>query len=153
MTSNIIKCTFIPFPGLLIKKGHQTTGLCFQQLSNEKKSSDIQLHTSIPRITRANLNSSLQIQLMQDFEMNPLLARKNPLLTDNLIGQPYWTTLLDNLIGQHCQKKCWDGLDFRAIIWPYRLYILMKYRKNTFVILFLKIKLCVSKILIKSCKF
>ena len=42
-----------------------------------------------------------------NFEKNPPLAHKNPLLKDNrtvlldsLIGQPYWTVLLDNLIGQ-----------------------------------------------------
>ena len=32
------------------------------------------------------------------FEINPPLALKNQLLTDNLIGQPYWGALLDRLI-------------------------------------------------------
>ena len=34
------------------------------------------------------------------FEINPPLARKNLLLTDNLIAQPYCTALLYSLIVQ-----------------------------------------------------
>ena len=34
------------------------------------------------------------------FEITPPLALKNPLVTDNLNGQTYWTVLLGSLIGQ-----------------------------------------------------
>ena len=40
---------------------------------------------------------------------------KNPQLTDNLIGQPYWTALLDSLIGQ----PYWTTLLDSLIVQPY----------------------------------
>ena len=47
---------------------------------------------------RTILNSSLQIQLHNtNFEINPPLACKNPLQTDNLIVQPYQAALLNDL--------------------------------------------------------
>ena len=35
-----------------------------------------------------------------NFEINPPLTHINPLLTVSLIRQPYWTALMDTLIGQ-----------------------------------------------------
>ena len=64
-------------------------------------------NTPIPHVTQYQLTqfplARYPEKLSSDstnanFEINTPLVRKNPLLTDNLIGHPYWTALLDNLI-------------------------------------------------------
>ena len=70
----------------------------------EKSLTKVYFNTPIPRVTQFPIVRYSE-QLSSDstnpnFEINPPFARKKSLLTDNLIGQPYCTALLDSLIGQ-----------------------------------------------------
>ena len=50
--------------------------------------------TPIPRVMQFQLAGYSEYISSDSTNVNPQLARKNPLVTDNLIGQPYWTALL-----------------------------------------------------------